>query len=132
MAATLIDTSSWVHALRESGNEDVRRRVSHIVLSGDAVWCNVVRLELWNGARGHREKKRLKEFDDQLPRLEVDEKVWSLACSLARASRSAGLTIPAIDLLVFACARRHEAALDHCDDHFDRLEELGPSENGGL
>src|SRR5450432_2556995 len=117
MAATLIDTSSWVHALRESGNEDVRRCVSHIVLSGDAVWCNVVRLELWNGARGHREKKRLKEFDDQLPRLEVDEKVWSLACSLARASRSAGLTIPAIDLLVFACARRHEAALDHCDDH---------------
>ncbi len=132
MAATLIDSSSWVHALRESGDEEVRRRVSHVVSSGDAAWCNAVRLELWNGVRGQRETKRLKEFDDRLPRLELDERVWDLACSLARASRGAGLTIPAIDVLIFACARRHGVKLEHCDDHFDRLANLRPSENGGL
>lgn len=131
MSATLIDTSSWIHALRQSGDEEVRQRLSRIVSAGEAVWCNAVRLELWNGARGTAEKRRLKDFDDVLPRLEIDDQVWELACSLAKVSRSAGLTIPAIDLLIFACARRHKVHLDHCDDHFIRLVKLAPSANGG-
>jgi predicted nucleic acid-binding protein len=128
----LIDTSSWIHALRQSGDPQVRDRLSKVVTAGEAVWCNAVRLELWNGARGPVEKRRLKDFDDVLPRLEIDNEVWELSCSLAKASRSAGLTVPAIDLLIFACARRHKVELDHCDEHFDRLETLARSANGGI
>ena len=131
MSTTLIDTSSWIHALRQTGDDEVRQRLSQIVSAGEAVWCNAVRLELWNGARGTVEKRRLKDFDDILPRLEIDEEVWQVACSLAKASRSAGLTIPAIDLIIFACARRHQVRLDHCDDHFEKLAKLAPSANGG-
>lgn len=124
MTATLIDSSSWVHALRESGDEQVRRRVSRLVSAGDAVWCDAIRLELWNGARGSVEKRRLKDFDEELPRVEVDNAVWNLACSLASAARTTGLTIPAIDLLIFSCARRHKIELEHCDEHFDQLAKL--------
>ena len=31
--------------------------------AGTARWCTVVRLELWNGAGGDREKKVLREFE---------------------------------------------------------------------
>jgi predicted nucleic acid-binding protein len=122
--ATLIDSSSWVHALRESGDQQVRRRVARLVSAGEAVWCNAIRLELWNGARGSSEKRRLKEFDEELPRVDVDDAVWNLACSLASSARATGLTIPAIDLLIFACARRHQIDLEHCDEHFDQLGKL--------
>ena len=48
----LIDTSSWIHSLRSDGDAKVRQRVAELLLSGDACWCAVVRVELWNGARG--------------------------------------------------------------------------------
>jgi len=130
--ATLIDSSSWVHALRESGNEVVRQRVARLMDLGEATWCEAIRLELWNGARGHAEQSRLKDFDAELPRLPIDEPTWELACSIARKARQAGLTIPAIDLLIFACARRHGAAIEHSDEHFKHLEKLAtpaPEEN---
>ena len=129
MAVTLIDTSSWVHALRESGDAEVRRRVASLISSGDAAWCNAVRLELWNGARGAIEKHRLRDFDDELPRLVIDDRVWNLAVSLARSARGAGLTIPPSDLLIFACARRHESPLEHCDEHFRQMGKLAPVES---
>lgn len=129
MATTLIDTSSWVHALRHSGNEEVRQRVSHLLSSADAVWCDAVRLELWNGARGTVEKRRLKLFEEELPSLPIDETVWNLAFSIARATRSAGLTIPAIDIVIFACARRHGVQLEHTDEHFRQLEKITSPES---
>jgi predicted nucleic acid-binding protein len=46
--------------------------------------------------------------------------VWALAQELATRCRAAGETIPAIDLLIAAHARHHEAQLLHRDRHFDR------------
>ena len=49
---TLIDTSSWIEALRRSGRAEVRERVARLMSEGRAAWCDLVALELWNGARG--------------------------------------------------------------------------------
>ena len=35
--------------------------------AGTARWCAVVRLKLWNGAGGDREKKVLREFERLIP-----------------------------------------------------------------
>jgi hypothetical protein len=43
-----------------------------ILVAGDACWCPVVRLELWNGARGSQEKRVLRDMEVQLPTLEID------------------------------------------------------------
>jgi predicted nucleic acid-binding protein len=119
---TLVDTSSWVEALRESGDRVVRERVRALLENGEAAWCDMVRLELWNSATGPSERRALKIFDRDLPCLEIGPQVWPLACELARKARAAGLTLPSTDLLVLACARHHQVPLEHCDSHFTQAE----------
>ena len=55
----LIDTSSWIEALRVSGRTDIRQIVLNLMIEGCAAWCDMVALELWNGARGKDEKQKL-------------------------------------------------------------------------
>lgn len=118
----LIDTSSWIHLLRPDGDFEVRTRVERALQTGEACWCPIVRLELWNGARGEREKKALRDFERLLPELGIDDDVWRGAYELARKARAGGVSIPATDLLIAACAKRHEADLEHSDSDFDHLQ----------
>jgi predicted nucleic acid-binding protein len=120
----LVDTSAWIHSLRPDGDPAVAGRVRAALESGEAAWCEMVRLELWNGARGDREKKVLRDMEATLTDLPVTVEVWQLAVDSARQSRTKGLTIPATDLLVAACARYHGAQLEHADSHFDQIAGL--------
>ena len=117
----LVDTSAWIHMLRPSGDPIVRARVTAALTSGQACWCPPVQLELWNGARGEHERKVLRDFSRTLPELPIDEKVWQAAYNLARLARIQGLTVPAVDLTIAACARRHGAWLESDDSHFALL-----------
>jgi len=117
----LIDTSSWIHMLRPDGNYEIRSRVEAALKSGDACWCPIVQLELWNGARGNREQRVLRRFVQALPLLSMDEEVWSAAYDLARHARAQGVTVPAADVAIAACARRHGAGLESADSDFELL-----------
>jgi len=119
----LVDTSAWIHMLRADGDATVRSRVEALLRSGVACWCPMVRLELWNGARGDRDKKTLRDFEQRLPELSITEEVWTLAYSLAQKARAAGATAPGSDILIAACAQYHEVDLEHADSDFDRLIE---------
>jgi len=114
----LIDTSSWIHFLRTDGDGDTRRRVAAALESGVARWCALIRLELWNVARGQREKRVLQEFERLIPELPVSDVVWEDAFALARRCRMAGVTVPATDVLLAACATHHGAELEHADSDF--------------
>ncbi len=118
----LVDTSSWIHFLRPDGDMEVRARVEAVLGAGTACWCPIVRLELWNGAGGERERKVLREFEHLIPDLAIDGEVWSAACELACRCRAAGVTAPATDLLIAACARHHGAGVEHADADFDAIE----------
>lgn len=117
----LVDTSSWIHMLRTDGDEGVRARVESLLHAGRACWCPMVRLELWNGARGDRDKKTLRDFERLLPELPITNEVWKVAYALADKSRMAGATAPGADVLIAACAQFHEVPLEHSDSDFDRL-----------
>ncbi|MDX6766168.1 MAG: PIN domain-containing protein [Candidatus Methylacidiphilales bacterium] len=121
---TLVDTSSWVEQLRKRGRADVRKRVEDLLRNGEAVWCAPVELELWAGVGSDHERNVLRRFAEVLPRLRVDDTVWQRAVHLADAARARGLTVPSSDILIFACAREHGAALEHADRHFEMLEKL--------
>ena len=110
--------------LRPHGDASVRSRVVRALDAGEACWCPIIRLELWNGAGGDRERKVLREFERLLPELTIDPTVWGVAFDLARRARSAGLSIPATDLLITACARHHQVAIEHSDSDFSRLEKI--------
>lgn len=126
----LVDTSSWIHFLRPDGDGEVRARVEAALRAGTACWCSLVRLELWNGAGGDREKKVLREFERLVPELAIDDEVWGDACDLARRCRAGGVTVPATDILIAACARHHGAELEHADGDFDALATISSRDGG--
>ena len=107
--------------LRTSGDPAVRARVEAALTSGQACWCPPVQLELWNGARGQRELAVLREIAAAIPELPIDEDVWETAFDLARRARGNGVTVPAIDVVIAACAIRHGADLESSDTDFDLL-----------
>jgi len=117
----LIDTSSWIDSLRERGRKEVRQRVADLMNAGNAAWCDVVRVELWNGVRGDRERKLMAELETIVPSLPVDQDVWTLAVELAKKARAAGLNLPSPDLIIVACAQRHKVSVEHADKHLERL-----------
>lgn len=121
---TLIDTSSWVEALRPKGRVEVRERVEALLSEGQASWCDAVRLELWNGRGNEREARMLRQLEASLESFPIDAPVWNLAISTARAARARGITVPAIDLLIFACARINDLDIESADGHFELLEAL--------
>ena len=77
-----------------------------------------------NGARGDREKKVPREFEQVLPELEMSAEVWDIACDLARRVRTSGLTIPVTDLPIAACARHYGVEVESTDAHFAELRKL--------
>ena len=42
---------------------------------GEACWCSLVRLELWNGAQARREGAVLRDLERALPELKIDDDV---------------------------------------------------------
>lgn len=123
----LIDTSSWIHFLRPNGDPEVRARVEAALNTGAARWCPLVRLELWNGAGGEREKRVLRDIGRRVPELAIGAEVWEAACDLARRCREAGVSAPATDLVIAACARHHGATVEHDDGDFDQIASAAAS-----
>jgi hypothetical protein len=117
----LVDTSAWIDALRADGDARVRDAVKTLTTDGLAVLCDIVRLELWNGAGGPAEARMLRELERDVDCVPTTEEIWSTAIELARACRAQGVTVPATDLLVAASAERHGLGLLHHDAHFDQI-----------
>ena len=120
----LVDTSAWIEQLRPDGKAEVRKRVEAILAAGEAAWCPIIRLELWNGARGQQEAKALRMMESILQELEITEAVWQLANDLAQKTRTKGLTLPPQDLIVAACARHYAIPLEHADSHFELIANI--------
>jgi len=120
----LVDTSAWIHFLRPDGEAAVRTRVEGVLRAGTARLCPMVRLELWNGAGGERERRVLRELERSIPELGITPEVWGDARDLARRCRAAGVSVPATDLLIAACAFHHGAQLEHEDTDFDGIERV--------
>ncbi len=83
-----------------------------------------MRLELWNGVGGERERRWLHVLEESIATVATDGSVWSEARRLAETSRRHGLSTPSTDLLIAACARVHDLDLLHRDAHFDRLRAI--------
>jgi len=122
--AVIIDTSCWIEAMRERGDDAVRDQVAVLLESGRARFADVVRLELWNGLGGADEQRFLSDLEDLIETVPTTPAVWAETRALAARSRSRGVTVPSADLLVFACARVHGLGLLHRDTHFDELEKV--------
>jgi predicted nucleic acid-binding protein len=117
---TLVDASSWIEFLR-GRDSAAGQRVKALLARGDAAWCDMTSVELWNGAQGHIEKRVLEELQSELRLYPVNEQVWAGARTLARRCREKGIGAPTADIVVAACATDNKLPLEHCDSHFDKI-----------
>jgi predicted nucleic acid-binding protein len=95
--------------------------VRELTEDGAAVLCDLVLLELWNGASRTEEARMLRDLERELDAVPTTDDVWRTARAMARACRRKGVSVPATDLLIAACAERHGLGLLHHDAHFDRI-----------
>ena len=117
----LVDTSSWIEYLRGRNNA-VADRVRDLMREDEAALCEMVLVELWNGARGEGEKRVLRDLQEVLPMLPISSEAWLKAMSVAQECRDAGVTAPAADVVIAACAFHHGVELEHCDGHLDAIK----------
>lgn len=123
---TLVDSSSWIEFLRGRPSEPAQR-VQHLLASGEAAWCDLIAVELWNGVRVGTERKALEALEAELTTFPLDEVGWKLSRKLAFRSRQSGVIVPTSDIVIAACAVAHGLELEHCDKHFDELLPLAKS-----
>ena len=89
---TLIDTSAWIEQLRRGGDASVRKHVEALLASGEAAWCPLVRLELWNGARGEKERTALTEMDRDVAVVGHSMRLSGTARRHSRRERASGVS----------------------------------------
>ena len=110
--------------MRRVADLSVRERVEHLLAAGLGAWCPIVRLELWAGVSGERERGALLDYEQRIPELPINDEVWQAACELADRCRKTGKRVPPNDLLIVACARHHGVEIEAADAHFDFLKTL--------
>lgn len=116
----LVDASSWIEFLGGRASEP-SQRVKALLARGDAAWCELTLVELWNGAQGQTEKDALEELEEEVRLYPIHEQVWAKARALARRCREKGVTVTTPDIVIAACATTHELEMEHCDRHFDKI-----------
>ncbi len=119
---TLVDTSSWIPFLRRGGEEPVKRRVRDLLNNGSVAICPVILAELWMGAGSVKDRQDVRDLQDVVPCLPIDQQTWALSYRLASICCERGTPVPASDLLIAACAFNYGATLDAEDKHFATLE----------
>lgn len=120
----LVDSSVWVEVTRGKSPpaKVLQNQVSSLLAEGIAAMTAPVWLELYQGIKGKREEADLATLRDLCVWLDFDHACWEQAAKEARLCLRKGINVPKSDLLVHACASRHQAKILHRDHHFDLIE----------
>lgn len=121
---TLIDTSAWIEALRIKGKDEIRKQVKDLLISGDARIAEPILIELFHGARGKKELDTIQDLAMTVPVLKCSDKVFSESYKHAMELRKKGLTVPAMDILIYSIAIFHKALIFHNDSDFTAMQTI--------
>ncbi|MDE0253643.1 MAG: PIN domain-containing protein [Rhodospirillaceae bacterium] len=115
-----IDTSAWVEFLRDTGSPACSR--VEALLAGDIATCDMVRMEVFAGARDDLHLRRLRGLLARAATLPTTPADYEQAAALYRLCRLRGDTVRKLpDCLIAAVAIRADAAVLHKDTDFDIL-----------
>ena len=121
-SVVLIDSSAWVEVSRRGGDEVLRTEVEALLVNRQAAMAAPVWVELYQGAKGKREEEQLNHWRTLSLWLDFDSGCWQQAATNARACLRSGVNVPFGDLLVHACAIRHQVKLLERDRHFSMID----------
>ncbi len=124
----LIDTSVWVHVLRD-GTGRTADRVRSLVGDEDVALTRFSQLELLQGAANEREWVTLATYLEGQDYLEVQTDTWRDAARIYYELRRHGRTIRStIDCCIAQLALDHKALLIHDDRDFEAIAQVRPLE----
>ena len=119
----LLDTSVLLHA-QKLPETIVARRVAGLLATGEAAVPGPVIMEYMRGARTPDQLDFLRARIASVDFLVADQRVWTLAGTLAFHLRRTGKHLPDPDVLVAATAIRYDVPLYTLDKGFDRIPDL--------
>ena len=119
----LIDTSTWLFALKKDFHPVIKQKVEQLLVQSDVAICGMIALELLGGTTSVKEYLRLKSRLDALYYIESDRALWDLSSKLAFDLKRKGISIPYADILIAASALKERAILVHADSHFDSISD---------
>ena len=117
----LVDSSAWVEFYRSSGDPDVAGNVARAI-EEDAVCTNgIIQAEIVPFAPDRKSFQQLTADFRAFHWIEIARKDFDQAADIGFDLRRRGITVPATDLIIAACAIRIGAKLYHLDSHFDQI-----------
>lgn len=120
---TLVDTSALIEYYRPDGDGTARAAVAEAIAADEVAVNGIVQVELVTFAPDAAALDKLMADFQAFHWLDLDRAVHDEATLLGFALRRQGLTIPATDLIVAACAIRADILLYHVDEHYDQVAE---------
>ena len=122
MAVALVDSNVFIDCMRKSLNpaKELMRHAD----STDLAICGMVRMEVLRGVRDAKFRDALGAFMDVMRFVPTDNNLWNEATMLAWSLDRRGVTLPAQDLIIAACAMRIGASVLTYDHHFDQVPGL--------
>ena len=117
----LVDSSAWIEFYRAGGEPLVSEAVASAISEDLAAVNGLVQVEILPYVRTPAEYRKVASDFSAMHWLELSQAVFDLATDLGRKLRRNGITVPATDLTIAACAVAHETALLHFDHHYDLI-----------
>lgn len=125
-ASILVDTSAWIGCFRKTGNDELQDFMRQALAEDRVVTCPVVIMELLQGCKSDKEFEKLKSFLEILPSCDFDSNTWTMAYEIGFFLRRRGLTLPTIDIMLAALAKKNSLHLLHNDRHFEQMQNVVP------
>jgi hypothetical protein len=117
----LVDSSALIEWYRPEGDADVRAAVRSAI-AGDRIAINgIIQAEILPFARSERERDAIASDFWAFHWLDLGRSTFDLASSVGFELRRQGITVPATDLVIAACAIEAGAELLHMDSHFEQI-----------
>jgi predicted nucleic acid-binding protein len=128
-ASVVVDSNIFIGLLRR-GDDPISSLASWIG-EGDLVTCGMIRLEVERGLLLPRIRRKMGAFFDVMINVPTSDKLWEAAVDLAWNLDRRGVTLPAQDLLIAACALSSGSKVLTDDAHFGRIPGLVVVEPAG-
>lgn len=122
ISSVLVDSSMFLHLLRQQ--KDPALELSSRARRMDLATCGMVQMEVLRGMRVPRLRDALRQFMSVMLYAATDFRMWDAATEIAWQLDRKGVTLPAQDLIIAACAQRLDSAVLTLDHHFHDVPNL--------
>jgi predicted nucleic acid-binding protein len=119
----LIDTSAWIEFFR-TPDSAVGDLVVTLLRQARACYTGLIAVELYRGAKGHREFESLEQLFATIECLGLSQEAYRTAGRLCAQFARRGITVGTVDAMIATVAVEHDCALLSLDRHF---KEMAPS-----